>query len=176
MLQKARNYAIKAHQAQKYGDKPYIYHLDSVVKYLTKYTREAQVVGYLHDIVEDTDRTLEDVKEEFSEEIGEYIRLITDESGKNRDEIKRRTNEKLSLIPADAKQSIVLIVKTADRLTNIENSFANNQELFQMYVKEHSQFKKSVYRKGLCDELWDKIDRIIRMNSQLQIVNREEPP
>jgi (p)ppGpp synthase/HD superfamily hydrolase len=59
MINKAKEFAIKHHGEQKYGDRPYSFHLDQVVSYLVPYGETAQVIGYLHDVVEDTDVTLE---------------------------------------------------------------------------------------------------------------------
>ena len=55
MLDQARAFALAAHGDQMYGARPYSFHLDAVVRLLSPYGIEAQVIGYLHDVVEDTE-------------------------------------------------------------------------------------------------------------------------
>jgi len=75
-LNKALEIAIKAHKGQfdKAG-KEYINHPITVSSKCS--TLETKIVGLLHDVVEDTDVTLEYLKEFFSEDIIEAIRLVT---------------------------------------------------------------------------------------------------
>ena len=60
---KARDFANQHHGEQRYGDRPYAYHLDAVVTLLEPYGESAQVIGYLHDVVEDTVVTQEQMLE-----------------------------------------------------------------------------------------------------------------
>ncbi|MBM4077981.1 MAG: bifunctional (p)ppGpp synthetase/guanosine-3',5'-bis(diphosphate) 3'-pyrophosphohydrolase, partial [Planctomycetes bacterium] len=80
---KAKLFAIKAHGDQKYGIHPYEFHLDAVVQILVPYGEMAQIAGYLHDIVEDTPITIEEISSNFGDEIADCIALVTDESGNN---------------------------------------------------------------------------------------------
>ena len=89
----ARTFAVAAHGDQKYGDQPYSFHLDAVAEILAPFGEQAQIAGYLHDVVEDTPVQLEAVRREFGDKISECVALVTDEKGANRKERKRRTNE-----------------------------------------------------------------------------------
>lgn len=75
-LEKALEIATKAHSGQfdKVG-KEYINHPIAVSNLC--FTKEAKIVGLLHDVVEDTDITLEDLSKDFSSDIIEAIRLVT---------------------------------------------------------------------------------------------------
>jgi (p)ppGpp synthase/HD superfamily hydrolase len=77
MLEKAIHIATEAHKGQK--DKagmPYILHLFSVMQ--RGQTVNEKIVGVLHDLVEDTTWTLEDLRQQdFSEEIIEAVRCMT---------------------------------------------------------------------------------------------------
>ena len=64
-IHQANTFAIRAHGNQQYGDKPYVVHLDAVAELLTKYGETAQIIAYLHDVIEDTEITYTDVKNEF---------------------------------------------------------------------------------------------------------------
>ena len=155
---KAKKFAEKAHGDQMYGSYPYIKHLELVSQLAEPFGENAQVLSYLHDVVEDTETTVEEIKNEFGIYIAECIELITDCPGKNRKERKLKTNEKLTL----SQNKDVLIVKTADRLINMAICIANKEKgLFTMYKNEYNEFKKAVYREGLCDKLWNLLDHAV---------------
>ena len=61
-LNHARSFAIAAHADQMYGDQPYSFHLDAVVELLAVFGEQAQIIGILHDVVEDTDVSLQTVR------------------------------------------------------------------------------------------------------------------
>ncbi len=77
---KAINIAYEAHQGQKdISGVPYIFHPFHVAEQMTD---EITVcVALLHDVVEDTDVTIEDLAEEFPTEIVEAVRLLTHRDG-----------------------------------------------------------------------------------------------
>ncbi len=72
-LTDARSFAIAAHGEQMYGDQPYVFHLDAVVELLAPFGNQAQIAGYLHDVVEDTDVSLQKVREEFGDRIADCV-------------------------------------------------------------------------------------------------------
>jgi len=115
----AREFAIKAHGNQLYGNKPYVYHLDAVVKILEPYGETAQIIGYLHDVVEDTGVSLQEIEDEFDLFISICVYVLTDPLGhRTRKEKKKYVCYKLSIVVD--KYSVSLIVKAADRLANLE--------------------------------------------------------
>ena len=65
MKNKARIFAIAAHGGQKYGNYPYSVHLDAVAKIADEYGEKAAVIAYLHDVVEDTFVSINDIEKEF---------------------------------------------------------------------------------------------------------------
>ena len=81
LLDKAIQIAAQAHagQTRKNGS-PYVLHPIRVM--LRQQDPEAMIAGVLHDVVEDTDVTLEDLQREgFSEDVLATIRLLTHEDG-----------------------------------------------------------------------------------------------
>ncbi len=77
MLEKAIEIAIKAHKGQtdKAGQ-PYILHLLRVM--LAGKTKEEQICGVLHDIVEDTEWSFEDLQQAgFSETVVDALKCVT---------------------------------------------------------------------------------------------------
>ena len=59
----ARRMAVEAHGAQKYGVRPYSDHLDEVAALCTSHGKDAQIVAYLHDALEDTSLTVAAIRE-----------------------------------------------------------------------------------------------------------------
>lgn len=159
-IRTARDYAIKAHGAQMYGQHPYSYHLDAVATALEPYGAEAQIVGYLHDVVEDTETTLDEVREVFGPLPAACVALLTDQPGANRKERKARTYAKLAEV--NGPEVLALVVKAADRLSNVRACVADsNPRLWELYRSEQEVFKQSAYRPGLCDELWAELDQLL---------------
>lgn len=158
----ARVFAVRAHGEQKYGesDLPYSHHLDAVAKLLEPYGDEAMIVGYLHDVAEDTDVHLTTIRTVFGERVACLVSLVTDEEGPNRRERKAKTNAKLAAVGKE--DELALIVKAADRLANLRES-AKNQggSKLVMYRREHPEFYKAVYRPGLCDVFWREMIMIL---------------
>lgn len=128
------------------------------------YGETAVVIGYLHDVVEDTPVTLTELEAVFGSSVARWVGLLSDEPGNNRKQRKDLTHQKLSRVqPAD---QLVLVVKAADRLANLRACVSDQrQDKLRMYRREQAAFRAAVYRPGLCDELWVEIDAIIASGS-----------
>lgn len=170
LIQKARNFAIEAHKNQRYENKHYQYHLESVCYLVEKYGEIAKVVSWLHDVIEDTEKTYDDIFREFGEFIADLVSMVSDEIGFSRRERKLASNLKLARCSDYYK--IALIVKAADRLTNMERSIRDNKiNLIRMYYSEYTSFKLAVYRPNLCDDLWRALD--VLYEESIYIVEHE---
>lgn len=158
LVSRAREFAIAAHKEQRYGPHPYLVHLDAVAALVSPFGEEAQIVAYLHDVVEDTPVTSAMVSHQFGHRIAELVAIVTDEPGSNRKTRKTLTNAKLAAV--DGRHGIALVVKSADRLANVRMSAIDaDSAKLAMYRDEHIQFRAAVYRPGLCDDLWQEIER-----------------
>ncbi|MES2570989.1 MAG: HD domain-containing protein [Verrucomicrobiota bacterium] len=157
MVETARAFAIAAHGHQKYGERPYVHHLDAVALLLAPYGEQAQVIGYLHDVVEDTTVSEADVRARFGGHVASCVSLLTDEAGATRKEKKARTYAKLALVTGSTE--LALIVKVADRLANVRACVADgNRAMWETYLNEQPSFKSAAYRAGLCESLWSELD------------------
>lgn len=163
MQEIARSFAVAAHGEQKYGDKPYVFHLDAVASLAAPYGEEAVVVAYLHDAVEDTSATIQDIGNVFGAKVAACVSLLTDEAGANRQERKAKTYGKLADVRGETK--IALIVKAADRLANARACLADRRlDLLKVYRSEHQAFRKAAYREQLCDPVWQELDSLLADN------------
>lgn len=159
-MSRARAFALAAHGDQRYGDQPYAIHLDAVAELLVPFGEAAQVIGYLHDVVEDTAVPLDAVRREFGDRVAACVALVTDEPGANRRERKAKTNAKLSSVSGE--NALALVVKAADRLANLRASACGGPDAkLGMYRREHPAFREAAYRPGLCEELWRELDGIL---------------
>lgn len=140
--------AHKAHFGQRYGSKPYFYHLSKVADVATflGYDDEIICACYLHDTLEDTNLTYSELKERFGETVADIVYDVTDELGRNRKERKSKTYPK---IRANYK---ALIVKLCDRIANLKEC-RDEDGLGEMYIKEHNDFCRELMSKDHPHEL-----------------------
>lgn len=158
----AREFAIKAHGDQKYGDEPYIVHLDEVHQIIKDcgFGMYFQAVAHLHDIIEDTSITYWDIQREFGTNVAKCVDMLTDcgssSNSLSRKEKKRMTYEKVRWMPNTREYEPVLAVKAADRLANLRRGGKND-----MYAREHDIFSLIYHKKGFVDHLWLEMDQIL---------------
>ncbi|MBO4812631.1 bifunctional (p)ppGpp synthetase/guanosine-3',5'-bis(diphosphate) 3'-pyrophosphohydrolase [Candidatus Saccharibacteria bacterium] len=127
-IQKAVEIAKKAHEGQlRKNGEPYIVHPLAVKKILEEWGMDEDTIiaGILHDTVEDTDLTLEDIKKEFGESVAFLVdgvtKLSTARNGmRDLDTYLPATKDNfLRLMIALGDDIRVLIIKLADRLHNL---------------------------------------------------------
>ena len=122
-LNKAYNFAIKAHENQKRdsGD-PYSNHPIAVASILTELKLDSATIttGLLHDTIEDTHATYETIKSEFGQEVADLVDGVTKISiFENQATSTSKAENFRKLIIATSKDIRVLLVKIADRLHNM---------------------------------------------------------
>lgn len=125
LIQKAYAYAEKAHEKQKRasGD-PYIIHPTEVAQILADLRLDVSSIctAFLHDVVEDTEVSLEDLEKEFGRDIAMLVDGVTKLS-----KITFRTSEEKQaenfrkMVIAMSKDIRVILVKLADRLSNMRS-------------------------------------------------------
>ncbi|MDC3031054.1 RelA/SpoT family protein [Candidatus Pelagibacter sp.] len=131
-LDKAYNFAVKAHQNQKRasGD-PYSVHPIEVANILTELKLDSATIttGLLHDTIEDTFATYETIKDEFGPEVADLVDGVTKISVfENTASFNSKAENFRKLILATSKDIRVLLVKIADRLHNMRTIKAITKE------------------------------------------------
>ncbi len=123
LIRNAYAFAVKAHAGQvRLSGNAYITHLLEVSLILAHFKMDTVVVasGLLHDVIEDTDVTLDTVKAEFGESVAILVDSVTKIgriSFNTREERQAETFRKMLL--AMARDLRVIIIKLADRLHNM---------------------------------------------------------
>lgn len=158
LSQRASEFALKAHEGQTYGNNSFHQnHLARVVRILEAFGEADQVklaAAWLHDAVEDTDVSIDQIRSEFGEAVADLVWRLTDETRGNRRERHARTHAKIR-----AKNDAVRI-KLADRIANVESSIEQRTHLFGMYKAEHRAFVQDLHREGEFEEMWDRLNSL----------------
>ncbi|MBQ8374422.1 MAG: bifunctional (p)ppGpp synthetase/guanosine-3',5'-bis(diphosphate) 3'-pyrophosphohydrolase [Clostridia bacterium] len=137
MLLRAYSYAEKAHSSQKRASgEPYFIHPCEVAKILMDLGMNAATIAaaLLHDVIEDTETTDEDIRREFGDEVLELVSGVTK---LEKIEFKSRAEEEAEnfrkIFVAMAKDIRVIIIKLADRLHNMRSlSFLSKERQEKM--------------------------------------------
>lgn len=123
LIRRAYAFADSAHQGHtRYSGEPYLNHLAHVAKMLAEIGMGATTVaaGLLHDIIEDTEITPAQLRDEFGDEIFFLVEGVT-KLGSVRYYGSDRHNESLRKLFVATSQDIrVLIIKLIDRLHNMQ--------------------------------------------------------
>lgn len=131
-------FARKAHapQVRKYTNEPYIVHPEEVAHLVFQYTRdwEAATAALLHDVLEDTPHTYDELVQEFGKAIADLVMMVTDAS---RPEDGNRAARKAIDRDHIAKGSgQAHNIKLADIISNITSIVAHDPDFAMVYVAE----------------------------------------
>jgi guanosine-3',5'-bis(diphosphate) 3'-pyrophosphohydrolase len=158
LVGRAKRLALAAHGQQRYGAQPYRVHLEHVEEVLMRFAHDdaMRAAAWLHDTVEDTGLTVEEVADEVGPEVAAIVAAVTDEPGANRAARKSATLVKLAAASRAARA-----VKLADRIANVEASIAHGRgDLFSMYAAEHAAFRAALFAPGELDPQWSHLDAL----------------
>ena len=165
LYKEAKQLATEKHANQKYGDtRPYTVHLNDVDTVLRRFgvdpdlsdqNKNLLVGAWLHDVIEDTNVSFDQVKTQFGEEIATLVYAVTNEPGPNR---KARH---LNTYPKIQKHPYAVILKLADRIANVEESVRNQSPQLNMYRNEFIEFRAKLQKPGEAKEMWDHLIQLL---------------
>ena len=180
-LDKAFNFAVKAHQNQKRasGD-PYSVHPIEVANILTELKLDSATIttGLLHDTIEDTFATYETIKNEFGGEVAELVDGVTKISVfENTAGSNSKVENFRKLILATSKDIRVLLVKIADRLHNMRTIKAipkeeKRQRIAQETMEIYAPLADRMGMHRIRDELEDLSFEILNNDARELIKNK----
>ncbi len=159
MRVRASEFARKRHAdaGKRYGDRPYWAHLHEVVLLLAEHGlfEPHLSAGYLHDVVEDTPTTREEVRTEFGPDVEALVWAVTGQ-GKNRRERSADAFTKI-LALRDARPDLdPTSLKLADRVANVRECVRTGDPRLTMYRDEQVKFASALAGAGH-PALWDKL-------------------
>ena len=156
---------------QMYGEHPYSYHLRKVRGVLKRFGFGPKdslfglrlgTAAWLHDVVEDTNATYEDIVELFDADTADIVLGVSklDEAeGQSSEERIRLTYERT------ARNKGSRILKVADRIANVEEGlidlYSGKPSIVHKYFKEWPVFFEMLYVPGEADAMWRHLERLL---------------
>ncbi len=169
MYEKALVFATTAHaavgQQRKYSGEPYIAHPIAVAEIVKSvpHTPEMIAAALLHDVVEDTLVTIEEIEAQFGAKVAELVGWLTDvskpEDG-NRAKRKAMDRDHTAKAPPEAKT-----IKLADLIDNTASIKARDPDFWRVYRREKAALL-NVLQEG---------DKSLLERAALQLGDYDEP-
>jgi (p)ppGpp synthase/HD superfamily hydrolase len=153
--ERALAWAREQHGGQLYGGRPYGTHLLAAAEVLRDcgYGDDPALMSaaYLHDTIEDTSATREQIAALFGARIAGIVDAVSDPDGDTRAEKKAAAYPRIRAID-DAVR-----VKLADRIANVE---AGGRPAAK-YAGEQEAFRRGLWKPGVADAMWARLDRAL---------------
>lgn len=133
---------LHKNQKRKYSGRPYLDHCEEVfmILYGATYSEDMLCAGLLHDVVEDTEATIDFINDIFGSQIALYVDGMTDIATQidgNRETRKRLDRERISKCCSE-----VHTIKLADMISNMPGIIKNDSELAKVYLNEKRKLLK----------------------------------
>jgi (p)ppGpp synthase/HD superfamily hydrolase len=147
-FERALVFAADRHAAQprKGTNIPYVSHLMAVASLVLEHggTEDEAIAALLHDVVEDQDVTLEEIRREFGPEVAKIVKQCTDAQEKPKPDWELRKKAYIAGIPEKTPEA--LRVSLADKVHNARSILAD--------LRQHGDHIWSRFSRGREDQLW----------------------
>jgi len=160
LLVRAYKFSDVAHAGQvRHSGEPYVSHCIEVARILADLQLDTTTVvsGLLHDIVEDTDITIEDVAREFGSEIAQIVDGLTKIANlplSSREE--RQVENYRKLLLSIAKDARVILIKLADRLHNMRTlDYLEPEKQRRVAQETRDLYAPLAHRFGMAKVRWE---------------------
>ena len=138
IVERALRFASEAHEGQKrrYTGEPYIVHPVEVMEMVSAVCDDSEVLAsaLLHDVVEDTSFSLEDIRELFGDRVASLVDQLTDQS--KIEDGTRKTRKEIDRQHAAKATPEAQTVKLADLISNSRCIIKNDPKFAKVYMVE----------------------------------------
>ena len=160
LLVRAYKFSDVAHAGQvRHSGEPYVSHCIEVARILADLQLDTTTVvsGLLHDIVEDTAITIEDVAREFGSEIAQIVDGLTKIANLPRSSREERQVENYrKLLLSIAKDARVILIKLADRLHNMRTlDYLEPEKQRRVAQETRDLYAPLAHRFGMAKVRWE---------------------
>ncbi|WP_210498824.1 HD domain-containing protein [Vibrio crassostreae] len=153
LVEPTRSFAIQSHGTQKYGNYPYVAHLDDTLYLAFLFgvnNIELLKATLLHDVIEDTLEDESSVSMHFGENVSKIVDGVSNNPELPREIQTQELNKKLSALDLRNEISIfIVILKVADRVANITRVSSAKKPMLRLARRYHDEamdFRASVIR------------------------------
>ena len=153
-IKKAIQFAARKHHGQmrvtKEGDRPlpYITHLFSVALLAAEDGARDEIViaALLHDTLEDTGTTRDELAHEFGEEVAELVEAVSEPKEKDGEKLDWRGRKGAYLARLEEARAEALLIAVADKIDNIESLLEEHAREGAAFLRHFSQPASSYLR------------------------------
>ena len=153
IISKAYKFAEKAHSGQKRkSGEPYFNHVLATADILYSWNMDDETIsaGLLHDVVEDTNIKLEEIKKEFGEEIAFLVDGVSKLGKFKYRGVKEKAENMRKLILAISEDLRVVFIKLADRLHNMRTlNYLPKEKQKRIALETDEIYAPIAYRLGM---------------------------
>ena len=162
--QSAKEFATRKHaevnQVRKYTGGPYINHPAAVVEIIRSvpHTNTMLAAAWLHDTVEDTNTTLEEIKKIFGSGVGMLVGMLTDVS--TPEDGNRKYRKTIDRMHTSLSSPPAMTIKLADMIDNSASILKYDPRFAKIYIEER-RLLLEVLKDG-SDDLWYMADNVVK--------------
>lgn len=167
LVEKARLFALAAHSAighkRKYTNEPYINHPEAVAKIVesVSYSEEMIAAAWLHDVVEDTEISIEMIEQEFGRKVAKLVSDLTDVSVPS--DGNRAARKLVDLKHTSEACNGAKTIKLADLIDNSSSILEHDPVFAKVYLEEKAALL-NVLAEGGVPSLWNRANEIVIRN------------
>lgn len=140
---RAELFATAAHgatgQKRKYTEEPYVVHLREVADLVTEHGGDEAMIAaaWLHDVVEDTEITLDQIEAQFGDDVAALVFALTDVS--RPEDGNRAARKELDRLHTNKAPPRAKTIKLADIISNVSSIAAFDPKFAKVYLPERER-------------------------------------